>query len=713
MFDSSYFLPFLGVFILALVLDYWLTFGLRIWQKKHDGEITLSAADQIRLVLRRGVALKSDFFNVWLKLRQPRSLKLYSIFGGTIFIAAGLFLFSAKTGFSDGWVPWALLIAGLFLFVWKLPADIPKAISFEADSFTINSDHPTRAWQSICLIASPFLAVLAALQAGDGAQMVNPLLAVAAWILSIILAALGAWQFSSRQLRFRLDKVILSFIFLVAVASLIRGVNVTHMPPTLTGDEGSGGINALSFLSGENNNIFTVGWYSFPSLFFYLQSISISLLGRTITALRLPSALIGGLTVGFTFLIARKMFGKQTAWFSAIFLCAYHFHNHFSRLGLNNIWDGLWFIVVLGMIWIGWKEDDRNSWILAGLALGFAQYFYVTSRLLIFVVLAFLIIVALRERHRTVRLFPQFLSMLLVAMVVSLPLATFFLKHPDEFLAPFNRVSIWGDWMQVTVASTGLSAWQILAQQLGLSFLALFKVPLHFWYDPNVPLLRPLSASLFLIGTITLIARVRDSRFVLLGIWILAFVLTGALSESVPASQRYVAIAPALAICVGYGLSVLLHRLSGFWPGLLGVSFGIGLLAICLIGIDEINFYFYKYTPNSDLGGFNTLVAQRLADYLENKKENWSVLLYGSPNLGYDSIPSLRYRLPDVVGLDMVAPWGSSENPVPQGDHLIFVFLPNHEQDLQQVQSSLPGGKLIEEYGLNHQLLYWSYELSR
>jgi hypothetical protein len=713
MIDSSYFLPFLGVFILALVLDFWLTFGLRIWQKQHEGENTLSAADQIKQILRRTVALKSDLLKLWLSLRQPRSLKLYSIFGGTILIAAGLLLFAAKTDFSDSWVPWALLIAGLLLFVWKLPVDGAAAISFESDSPAIPSDQPTRAWQSVCLIASPFLAVLAALQAGDGARMINPLLAVAAWIISIILAVLGAWQFSTRQFRFHLGKVVLSFIFVVTVASIIRAVNVTRIPPTLTGDEGSGGINALRFLSGESNNIFTVGWYSFPSLFFYLQSISISFLGRTIAALRLPSALIGGLTVGFTFLIVRKMFGKQTAWFSAIFLCAYHFHNHFSRLGLNNIWDGLWFIVVLGMVWFGWKEDDRNSWILAGLALGFAQYFYVTSRLLIFVIMAFLVIVALRERRRAIRLLPQFLSMVLVAMVVFLPLATFFLKHPDEFLAPFNRVSIWGDWMQVTVASTGLNSWQIIAQQLGLSFLALFKIPLHFWYDPNVPLLRPLSAALFLIGIMTLIARGRDSRFVLLGIWILTFVLTGALSESVPASQRYVAIAPALAICVGYGLSALLHRLSDLWPGMLRASFGIGLLLICLIGIDEINFYFLEYTPNSDLGGFNTLVVQRLADYLENKKENWSVLLYGSPNLGYASIPSLRYRLPDVIGLDMVAPWGSSQNPTPSSNHLIFVFLPNHEQDLQQVQSSLPGGKLMEEYGFDHQLLFWLYELSR
>jgi hypothetical protein len=711
--NPSDLLPFLGILGLAILLDYWLTFRLKFWQKQRDGEVILSGADQVKQIWRRIVALKPVLSKLWGALKQPRNLKLYSLFGGTVFVTTSSFLLVAKTELGKNWVPWAILLAGLLLFVWKLPVGAANAISSSADSPATHANKPIHGWQSICLLASPFLAILAVLQAGDSAKMINPLLAVSAWITSISLVVVGAWQFSTKKPEHNPIKLVLSFSLLVIAAFIIRGVDITHIPLVLTGDEGSGGISALGFLNGRNNNIFAVGWYSFPSLFFYLQSISISILGRTIAALRLPSALIGGLTVGFTFLIARKMFGKQAAWFSAIFLCAYHFHNHFSRLGLNNIWDGLWFTAVLGLVWVGWQEENRNKWILAGIGLGFAQYFYVTSRLLIFVIFAFLAVVAWRDRHRFIRLLPQILSMILVAFVVFLPLATFYLKHPDEFMAPFNRVSIWGDWMQVTMASTGLSSWQILAQQLKLSFLAIFKVSLQFWYDPNVPLLRPLSAALFFLGIITLFVRIRDSRLALLGVWIITIILTGALSESAPAAQRYAAIAPALAVGVGYGLSVLLHRLTDLWPGLLQVSFSIGIVVICLIGVDELNFYFFQYTPKSDLGGFNTRVAQRLADYLENKKENWTVLFYGSPNMGYASIPSLPYRLPDVVGLNMVAPWGSVENPSPQSGNLLFVFLPNHEQDLHQVQSSLPGGKVIDEYGLNHELLFWSYELIR
>ena len=119
MIDSSYLLPFVGVFVLALILDYWLTFGLRIWQKKRDGEVTLSTADQIKQIWQRARALKSDLSTRWVSLKQPRCLKLYSLFGGTILIAAGLFLFSGETNLGAGW---GALVLAFFFKHLPLPA---------------------------------------------------------------------------------------------------------------------------------------------------------------------------------------------------------------------------------------------------------------------------------------------------------------------------------------------------------------------------------------------------------------------------------------------------------------------------------------------------------------------------------------------------------------------------------------------------------------
>ncbi len=89
------------------------------------------------------------------------------------------------------------------------------------------------------------------------------------------------------------------------------------------------------------------------------------------------------------------MFGKRTAWFTAVFLSAFHFHIHFSRIGLNNIWDGFWYVVTIGALWYGWEKDRRNAYILAGLSLGISQYFYSSSRTILALILAWVILAAI------------------------------------------------------------------------------------------------------------------------------------------------------------------------------------------------------------------------------------------------------------------------------------------------------------------------------
>jgi hypothetical protein len=252
----------------------------------------------------------------------------------------------------------------------------------------------------------------------------------------------------------------------------------------------------------------------------------------------------------------------------------------------------------------------------------------------------------------------------------------------------------------------------IILQQLGLSFLGLVNVPLRAWYTPGVPLLRTPSATLFLIGLGVLVLRPKDHRFHLLALWILAICIPGGLSDSVPAAQRYVALAPALAIIVGFGLdqiAVQFGELIKHYKGIINLA---ALLAIIILSVGELNFYYFVHTPRSEFGGANSLVAQRLADTLANKSPEWEVLFWGFPRMGYYSIPSLQYLVPEINGLDMNSPWGSSQNPQPTRDYLIFVFLPDHEHQIPAVQSDYPGGVLIQEFDRSGRTLYWLYEFA-
>jgi uncharacterized membrane protein len=137
------------------------------------------------------------------------------------------------------------------------------------------------------------------------------------------------------------------FFALVIFALIVRAVDNTHITATLTGDEGTAGLSAVAFREGRTNNIFSTGYRGFPMLYFFMQSLPVAIFGRTVAALRISSALAGALTVGGVFLAGSALFGRRAGLLAAIFLSDFHFHIHFSRIGLNNIWDGLFFTTVV------------------------------------------------------------------------------------------------------------------------------------------------------------------------------------------------------------------------------------------------------------------------------------------------------------------------------------------------------------------------------
>ena len=160
------------------------------------------------------------------------------------------------------------------------------------------------------------------------------------------------------------------------------------------------------------------------------------------------SIFAGSLTVVALYWLARTLFNRATAVLAAIFLAALHFHIHFSRIGLNNIWDGLFAVITLAAFTHGWATGRRTSYIIGGLALGFGQYFYVTFRIFPLLILVWAGLTFLFNRQKFFRRLPGLLISALVVFVVVLPLLYFFARHPNEFYAPLQRVTIFNGWLE-------------------------------------------------------------------------------------------------------------------------------------------------------------------------------------------------------------------------------------------------------------------------
>lgn len=612
------------------------------------------------------------------------------------------------------WQVWSLLGLGIIILMWGFKvADQVKPFrwssAFERGFQFIINNRLIRI--TIYILFALGLGWTASRAAGNLYLMKDFPISITAYLTSIILVVYMGNIKRDPDLRIPGSDVIIAVLVFLG-AFFVRGYSTSSIPVVLTGDEGSAGLFSAMIRDGQVNNIFRTGWFSFPSLYFFIPAAPIAVFGQTISALRLSSIFAGSLCAAALYLVIRPMFGKRAALFGAIFLASYNFHNHFSRLGLNNIWDSLWFTLVLGLLWVAWERENRRLFLVSGLLLGLSQSFYASSRALLILVPAWILIAGLFNRSRFKSNLVSILYMGFAALIVCLPLALYFIDFPDEFMAPMKRTTIFGMWLKGEITRQGIPAWRIIINQAWMSFKGIAHLNLKMWYEPGTPLLRVIPATLFYIGIGLLLYRHRDNRTLLLFTWVASIGILGGLSTNPPAAQRFVAIAPALAAIIGIGISEFTTIFEKIWSSQGKWVFSISLVLVLLLGADEARFYFFDYTPNSHLGGENTVVAHKLGSYLQVSEDPTEVVFFGHPRMGWKSIPSLQYLAPNVTGHNITEPWELTIIPEFNSDHLTFVFLPERDADKDAVMRTYPDGQMTTEYNEYGRILYWMYEVN-
>jgi hypothetical protein len=295
---------------------------------------------------------------------------------------------------------------------------------------------------------------------------------------------------------------------------------------------------------------------------------------------------------------------QRLALFTAAIMTTYHFHIHWSRIGLNNIWDTLWVPLILAPFAWGWRNNWCGGAILSGIAVGLSQYFYPGSRLGVFL-LAFLILQYLLEiskelpekkpRTKFISHFSKFifihpllkytLKTAIIATTIAAPLFLYAVRDPVPF---FERSqAVWG-WRSETIwmvmgdsTATIAYGWQQLWRSVG-AFTAVPDVT--GFYDPGVPLLIGLAAPLFLIG---LLWALLNKRFLPV-LWVLLTVLLGGfLLADPPGSTHYVVVIPAVCWLV----AMPLEWLASIKHERLALALLTAVVAV------DLYFYFFIYVP--------------------------------------------------------------------------------------------------------------------
>ncbi len=511
------------------------------------------------------------------------------------------------------------------------------------------------------------------------------------------------------------------------VALLLRSVALDAHPFLFGGDEGEMAVAALDVLGGKLTNPFGTGWFAIPTLFMFMQAASIRLFGDSVVGIRMVSAIIGALTIVGTYVLIRHWFGTTTAAVATTLLAVFHYHIHFSRIAVLHLMDPFFLVLTLYFLDRGLLERRRLHCALAGLAIGFAQYFYYGARLLLVVAAAYVLFATWRSEGgpATALRSPEFRGrlarcigwILLGAVLVYLPMLAHYADYPTEFLSRFNQVSIFSSgWLEKEQAATGKSALLLIVELLQKSALLPFKTIVSpIFYEPGVPLVGPPMAALTALGLVlaTLRAGRREYFGLVVAYWTSILGLT--LTDDPTQSQRFLIATPLLAAFAAIGLMALLRvlRIVVGVPRSVAVAAGAG--AVMLIGIWNYQHYFFREEPSAHTGGENTIVATELAYYLRDMGPT-TVYFGGGPRMWYGGFRTLPFIARQAIGKDIDEPLKDDSPALSQPGRLVFVFLPERASELDIVRRWYPNGVRREhrpsQAGERSRLLFVSYEVN-
>jgi 4-amino-4-deoxy-L-arabinose transferase-like glycosyltransferase len=301
---------------------------------------------------------------------------------------------------------------------------------------------------------------------------------------------------------------------------------------------------------------------AFPRLYIYWQWVSVNLFGEDLNAFRLPSAIFGALTIPALYWLCKHLFDRRTAFVAAMVLAAFPVHLQMSRVGMNNVADPLFGTLAFAFVARGLRYGGRTNYAIAGVMLGWTQYFHEAGRLTLPVImLAWMIGLWLwtwwrrRQdgRRRAGHLGARFRLVFIAAVLTAIPYYYTMVTMGGKFATRVADVGLkpeyWTSQGGVVPLLEGISlrAQGVLSRMLHIPERILY-------YAGTTPYIHYLLIPFLVLGLAYALWRWRRPGGSLVLLW--TFLPLGAivvlLSEVM--SPRITVFMPALAIMIGLGI---------------------------------------------------------------------------------------------------------------------------------------------------------------
>ena len=415
---------------------------------------------------------------------------------------------------------------------------------------------------------------------------------------------------------------------LAVAAALLRLQHITEFPQGIQSDEGPDGVYALQVLAGEHAVFFPEAASGREWMGVYSIALTTSLLGRTLLAFRLPTALASAGTIFVVFWLGRLLFGRdenggETPWrgiliggVGAGLLAVSMGQTIIGRASLRANYLPLFLGLCFALLWWGWSGSGRKRrwWgiALAGVCAGLLPYTYIPSRftpfLFLFFGLSFLWPLRAVTRERLKAELPWAAIFVGAAGLVAAPILIYFALHPEHFFIRSREVWVLNESQGTALGAFLYNVWEHL---LAFGFRGDLRERYNF---AGRPMLNPWEAFFFWYGVgIALWRWQRQPVFRLLLLWLAVLLFPAMLARDVglgPNTLRMIGAVPAVYLLIGVGMWEL-YRLLVDWWGLsrifggdgtrVSVALGVVVGGVVLLqGVNTYRTYFQEWAVSSE-----------------------------------------------------------------------------------------------------------------
>ena len=381
--------------------------------------------------------------------------------------------------------------------------------------------------------------------------------------------------------------IILALIILLGF--FLRSYALEDIPYRFDHYESDYGREALTVLSGHHNvNFWTstiwrgLGHLNYSPVYVYYVALFFQLFGATLLTLKMVAVTWGIFALLLTYGIVSTLFSRRLALITVFLLAISPLHINYSRTGLLLISTQAVSLLVVYLLLRAIIRKKLLSYILLGIAISFAGYFYSPAKYPVLLAGFLIVCYGIFKRRWFLR---NLAGIILLVLTVIILMTTLNIPAWDVMAPKFaGYESVWHrtrDHRHTNQADyiRGIPLVQENLEKLIHSFFISRNFNYNPWPRGNL-YFNPLIPPLFLLGIAFSLSKIKKANYRLLLFFTAAFLIPNLLSRPPVMVRRLMVAWPFIYCLAAIPLSQLLRQ-----SGKLGGRIGTGLAAVPIVAI--------------------------------------------------------------------------------------------------------------------------------